>query len=448
MGARRNTPSTKINVPDGHVLLQDAPTRDGARAAGAVRFLDLATGQVRCMDGSLAPRSEQLRPADGAVDVDRDGALADFAYQQAMASMAKQRGVRKMSAPDGYRRLTEAEGFSTSQLGVTPTGSRVVTMDLGVADVHIDAALPNYAAGYRLGEAVADLIAPPIVTSKASNYYQTWDDVNSFRRVKPNVASSGAAVPEVSVSKTNNLYQTVPYALGGFMPTEVETNADAPLRPFQKLVRRVMEALYLEREIRVATKFQTTGNWAAGQVITVAAGAKWNGGASADPVRNLRQLIETSAMEPTGIIMSRVLYNVFSESPAVRAYYAYKDAGAPIPKPGEMQALLDLPPIHVARMKYYASGTTFSYVWGNDVVLFREPPEMPPTSQDDVSTGATFRWLGGDAPDGTAQGGWIVRTFYLADRGPRGGRKIVVAHNDAEIMASNITGGLVRNAYQ
>lgn len=446
MGAKRNQ-TTKIDVPPGHVLLRDTP-REGHRPSGAIRFLDIATGQVRCADGTMAPMSEQLRPADSAVDRDRDAMLSDYAYQRAMSSMAAARGQRKMSVPNGYRRLTDSEGFSASQLGCTPCGSRTVLMDIGVADVHIDSALPNYAAGYRLGEAVADVVAPPIVTAKASNYYQTWDDVNSFRRVQPHAGAAGAAVPEVSVSKTNALYQTVPYALGGFMPTEVESNADAPLRPFQKLVGRVMEALYLEREIRLATKLTTTGNWASGQLITVAAGAKWNGGASADPVRNCRQLIASSAMEPTGIIMATPVLQVFQESPAVQKFLAYKSTLAPLPNAAQISALLDLPPIYPARMKYYASGTTFSYVWGNDVVLFREPPEMPPTSQDDVSTAATFRWLGGDAPDGTAQGGWVVRTFYLADRGARGGRKVVVAHNDAEVITSNITGGLIKAAYQ
>jgi hypothetical protein len=444
MGAKDSN-KQKIKVPAGHVLLTGGNPEVGG---DTIRFLETSTGQVRLSDGSLAPAGEQLRPADSAVDRDRDQALSDYAYNEHLRSMLAASGKRSMSAPAGFRVLSEREGFSTSQLGVATTGTRKVLMDMGVGDVHIDAALPNYAAGYRLGEAVADIVSAPVISAKASNYYMTWDDVNSFRRVTPNAGAPGGNVPEISVSKTNALYATVPYALGGFMPTEVETNADAPLRPFQKLVRRVMEALYLEREIRVATQLTTSGSWDSAHVTTVAAGAKWNGGASADPIRNLRNLIELSALEPTGIIMSRAVYNIFSESPAVQKFFAYKDSGAPLPNAAQMSALLDLPPIYIAKMKYYASGTTFSYVWGNDVVLFRQPGEMPPTSQDDVSTAATFRWLGGDAPDGTQQGGWNVRTFYLADRGPRGGRKVVVAHNDDEVVTSNITGGLIKNAVQ
>lgn len=447
MGAQEHD-TNKIKVPAGHVLMQDAPTQEGGRAGGALRFLEVATGKVYALDGTLAPMSEQMRPSDSVIDRERDYALADYAYTESLKAMGCAMGARSMSAPTGYRVLTHNEGYVNSQLACKPKGERVVKMDIGVGDVHRDANLPNYAAGYRLGEAVADIVAAPIVTAKASNYYQTWDDVNSFRRVIPTMTAPGATVPEVSVSKTDTQYSTQPYALGGFMPTEVETNADAPIRPFQKLVRRVMEALYLEREIRVATLLTTTGNWDSNHFTTIAAGAKWNGGASADPIRNLRNLIEVSALEPTGIIMSRIVYDVFSENAAVQKFFTYKNTAAPLPTAQQISSLLDLPPIYVSKMKYYASGTAFTYVWGNDVVLFRQPPEMPPTSQDDVSTAVTFRFLGGDAPDGTTQGGWTVRTFYLAERGQRGGRKIVVAHNDIEKVTSNITGGLIKSAFQ
>jgi hypothetical protein len=41
-----------------------------------------------------------------------------------------------------------------------------------------------------------------------------------------------------------------------------------------------------------------------------------------------------------------------------------------------------------------------------------------------------------------------VRQFFLQDRGPAGGNKIVVAHWDAEVLTSKYIGGLLINAYQ
>lgn len=424
--------SAKIKVPEGHVILTEN---------GQQRFLELRTGRVTHLDGTRADASEQLEPVQAGVEQDRMAMLSDYAYMEQVRSI-----VRKTRRP---ARVPEHFAMSEkSPTGMRTMGERLVTMDIGQGDVHVDSAMPNYAAGYQLDEGMADIAAAPIVTGKASNIYQTWDDINSFRRVLPTGASGGGQVAEISVSKTNATYTTKPFALAGFMQTEIESNADAPLRPYQKLVRTVMEALALEREIRVATLLRTSGNWASSQYINLAAAAKWNGGASSDPVRNIRQLIETSARPVTAILMSTLAINAMTENAAVQKYFGFKQSARPLPTTGELEALLRLPPIYEAPMKYYASGTTFSYVWGGDVVLVRAPAEMPPTSQDDVATAATFRWLGGDAPDGTAQGGWLVRSFFIADRGPRGGRKIVVAHNDAEVVTSNIVGGLIAGAYQ
>jgi hypothetical protein len=404
--------------------------------AGEPRLFDMSSGRTFSMDGTEIV-SERMIPAKDEYDV----ALSDYAYNYCGSTIAGQLGRKKIVMPE-YRKVHTDDGPAAVKCG-----ERVVTMDLGIADVHIDAALPNYAAGYRLSDPVADVAAPPIVVGHASNWFYTWDDVNAFKRVLPNGGAAGGATPEINPTKSNTNYSTKPYALGAFIPTEVETNSDAPLRPFQKAVRRVMDALMLEREIRVATLLRTSGSWNTNNVIALGAATKWNGGAAADPVRNLLSIIEASAMRPTAIIMSELVANDFRTNAAVKSYIGFKDKDPALPDLSEFTSILKLPRMIEAPMKYYASGSTFSYVWGGDVVLVREPPEMPPTSQEDVATATTFRWMGGDAPDGTQQGGWLVRTFFMQDRGPRGGRKVVVAHNDAEAMTSGLVGGLITGAH-
>jgi hypothetical protein len=87
-------------------------------------------------------------------------------------------------------------------------------------------------------------------------------------------------------------------------------------------------------------------------------------------------------------------------------------------------------------------------VWGNHVVLLHEPSERPPSNQMDVATSYTFRWNGGEAPDGALSGGFLVRTYFDPKRGARGGTQIVVTHNDTELQTSSLVGGLLLNAHQ
>jgi hypothetical protein len=390
-------------------------------ASGGVRGnLELSTGRIYNDAGNLV---EQLTPMGN-----HDEALADYASAYYHSNIARQVG-RPVT-------MTDREG-----------DERLVTMDLSTSDVHTDAALPNYAAGYKLAAGVADLACPAFVNDKQSNKFNTWDSDNAFRRVLPTGSAPGGAIPEINPTLSQGSYNTVEYALGAFVKTEVQTNADAPLRPYQAAVKRVLNALLLEREIRVATLMRTSGNWDAAMVQTLISTTKWNGGASSDPVANIHAAIEASFMEITGIIMSEQVAHDFQRNPNTQKYIAYKSSAAPLPNASQFGALLDLPPIHVAKMKYFASGSTQSYVWGGDVVLVHSPAQNPPTDQEDVATAYTFRWNGGDTPDGAMSGGFLVRTFWDPKRGGRGGQTVVVVHNDAEVMTSKVVGGLILNAH-
>jgi hypothetical protein len=87
-------------------------------------------------------------------------------------------------------------------------------------------------------------------------------------------------------------------------------------------------------------------------------------------------------------------------------------------------------------------------VWGDNVALLYNDPSAPRDGQS-ISTAYTFRWTGADSgvADGTMQGGYLVRTYFDPRRGSRGGKMLVVVHNDDEIMTSTVAGGLIIAAH-
>lgn len=398
---------------------------------GSLVALKDEPGHFLSMDGTIVDAGGGIVRRLQRVDDGQDVALADFASRIHHEALSRATGQPVV--------LRDSDG-------------EVVRMDLSPSDVHIDAAMPNVATGYRLDEGAADIALPVITTDKASNKYFQWSNVNAFKRVIPNKAAPGGGVPEINPALSTDSYSTEEYALGAFVPSEVMANADAPLQPMQAAVARVMNALRLEREIRVATLLRTSGSWDSSVVLSLAAGAKWNGGVSSDPVANLHAIIEAAQMPVTDIIMSEQVRNRFATNAAVQKFFAMNNSGGGqgIPSAGQLSGILNLPPITVVKMKYFAAGTTMSYVWGGDVVLIHKPPQNPPTSQEDVASGYTFRWngQGAGASDGAFSGGFLVRTYYDAKRGARGGMQVVVVHNDAEKMTANGVGGLIIGAYQ
>lgn len=338
-------------------------------------------------------------------------------------------------------------GFVRDAMPLFDKGGRLVAMDLGVNDVHTNATLPNYIGGYKIAEGAADLASPVILVPKASDVYYTWNKETDFQRKIPSQSANGGSVSEVNPGLSSSTYTTASRALAAFIPTEIQANADTPIRVFPKAVQMCTDGLRLEREIRVVNKFQTSANFLTSLVTTIAAGSQWDGGSASDPVANLHAALEASFMPVTEIVMSEQVFHAFIRNPAVQKFFTFKDGLPGIPSPEQVANTLGLPPIVVVLMKYMTGGSA-TYVWGDDVTLIRRPKESPPTSQMDVGTSYTMRWIGGEAPDGTLTAGFLVRTYFDPKRGARGGTQVVVVHNDDEQITSNAVGGLLINAYQ
>lgn len=411
------------------VKYSEASSNLNARSEGAVAALDTDTGHIFDAKGNPIGR---WTPADD----DRTGQLADYAHAHMtrLSAAAIQR-----SDPDGARSMLMSLSESD--------GSAAHLLDLGPSDVHIPSAMPNFASGYKNFTPLADAILPPLLVDKQVDDYWQFAKEDAFQRAVPTVGGGGE-VAEITPRLANDQYSCVERAIGGWVKTQTAANADAPLKIEQATTRRCMDVQLLEREIRAQSTLRTTTNWNSAQVSTIVAGFQWNGGASSDPVKDLHTLIEASYGEITGIEMPEKVFHSFQRNPAVRAYYAFKSGTAPMPTSSEFSAILELPPIYVTKMKYINASGTLDYVWGTDVVLFRQPPQLPPTTQDDVATAYTFRWNVANPKDGVSSGGVILRKFWVQHRDSYGGLKIVTIINDAEKFTSKYIGGIIVNAWQ
>lgn len=410
-------------------------------------FLDLSSRIVYADPEGLKPvsqleeteflcgdRGEPLRDENG--QMIHVSALANSAAEAMYGPMVQLCGkAPRVAVLDAAGRLArDAQG-------------RLVTMDLAIGDVHVPAAMPNYAGGYQIAEGIADVLSPVLLVPKQSGYYYTSNSDNDFKRKLPTGGAAGAGTGEVNPGYAAALYAAKQYILGGYLPTEVLANADVPLKPLQKLTQMVVDAHRLEREIRVQSQLTNTANWNANLVTTLAAGSQWNGGAAADPIANIHHAMEQSYMPVTAMACSELAFHDLVRAAALQKFIQYKQGIDPLPSAEEFGDALKLPKLFVGNMKYAVGGAA-TYVWGNDFVLLRQPKEMPPTTQLDIATAMTFRWTGGEAPDGTMTGGMLVRSYFDPKRGGRGGNVVVVIMEDTELMTSGLVGGVLKSVHQ
>lgn len=436
-----------------HIIKLRDTDKDG-RVVGPELNLDLTTGWFFDDNGNQV---RKIEPLNDDKSVARDQVLADYAREESllvaahtMSLVSPERAtamLRDGLSQAAFDRSERADRLLTQIRAADRTG-QLVKMDLGTADVHIPTALPNFASGYRNMPPIADMVSPPLLTPKSNDKYFQFPKEDAFQRATPLGAVPGGQVAEISTRPTNSSFTTVERALAGFVSTQLEANADVPLRIAQATTKRVLNALTLEREIRVANLATTSANYDASVVTTLLTNFQWNGGASSDPVKNIHDAVENAWGPITGIGFSLPMWHAFVRNPAVQKFTTFKDSAAPLPGPQQIAALLDLPTIYVGRMQYMDTLTSKKFVWGNNVALFCQPEQMPPTSQEDVATSYTFRWDVTNPPDGQASGGFVVRQFFDRDRGSMGGLKIIVIHHDAEVITSKFAAGLIVNAIQ
>ena len=396
-----------------------------------IGHMDVDEGTIRDDAGKVTMRA--------LTDRETDLALSDFAAREWNKRTARQLGHDVM--------MKDSRGKDV-----------VIKMDLAPSDVHVDA-MNGIAGGYTLADGVADRVCPVVMTPKTSDKFWTWNQNSSFARAIPNLSAPGADVTEVQPAGGFTDFVTLPYALGSFIETEVQANADAPLDIAQKATRRVLEALRLEREIRVMTLLTNTANYASQNVFTLAATHQWNGGTASNPIQDMQNCLEAAAAPISFFVMSELVKNRWVTNANVQKFIAYKSGISPIPGvAGSNMALLDLPELVVAKMKYNnpSGAAGLQYVWpsaasASAVVGVVIPPSMPPRDQNSVATAYTARWNGGGgngAPDGAMTGGFMIRRWFDPKRGPNGGTMVVVTHRDIEIFTSSIAGAIIVNPIQ
>lgn len=327
-----------------------------------------------------------------------------------------------------------------------------IELALAPSDVTYPAEIPTYLAGYSNGTFRADEISPPILVDKSSGKYRSFDSDDAFRAVNVK-ASLQQAVPEVDPKSALADYVVVERLAGSFVADITDENAKGTLyKPRQAAARRISRALYLDREIDVATLVTTTGSWAANNVAAVAAGAKWNGGATSDPIADIQGRMEASDSEVTDIWFNRKVANAFLRHPSTRDQMRQMlgDRGADDVaksvlngKPGSTIDFMipGFPPFHVVTAKVKNETTLAKdYVYGNHCVLTVKPSGVPEDGEE-IATTYTFRRRG-------AQGvGFETREFRVEGRG-NGGVMVVASMGDIAKMTGSSVGGLLTSCWQ
>jgi hypothetical protein len=338
---------------------------------------------------------------------------------------------KTMQLAEAASRWMRGDAVPSSSRWATDDAGRSVLMDLGQGDVAFPATQADF--GIPARECVADRASAVRLVKRDRGFWFQESVADAIQIVDATAAEAGAP-GEINPLYTKTAFTTVGYALAAKLPRLTVDNADFDLK--KRATRRLVEALRLGREYRVATLLTTAANWAAGNQI--AATAKWNGGVTANTLVDLFKALAASYLPASTLVIPENAAQYFYQALATGALSVrdYVQGG------GEMPGRL------FARAKYMVGGAP-QYVWTPGFVAGTTPANVAVIREigdpeTDVPSSQTFRWLGADGArgDGTVDG-MVVREWF-EDRDDS--YWITVVHNDAEVMPSNQVGALITGA--
>jgi hypothetical protein len=308
--------------------------------------------------------------------------------------------------------------------------------------------IDTYLGGYKNRSYLADQISPPVLVDTEKGKRIDFSKENAFQHVDPRAGRQGG-IKEVEHLNERTDYQTEEFALASFIPWAAENDAVRQYNVRQETSKLLMNKLLLDREIRVATALFTLNNWNANNRTTLLDAGKWNGGASADPLKDIQTRLEKSAQPVSFMIANPVVaFHLLRDAKIVtfmRQVYGDEKVdsvvqGASFAQESTVVKLAALPDLIICPAKKLNESTgNLDYIWGNDLAMVTTASGMSP---DEMASFMTFRTRG-------RSGSGVVTNEYMPyGRGINGGTMLEVGFGEDIFFPSNISGGLIKACVQ
>lgn len=147
-------------------------------------------------------------------------------------------------------------------------------------------------------------------------------------------------------------YDCKPYGLESDVNEQL-AGEHPQLENVSKETRRVGTAVYLQQELRVVRDaLFTSSNYASANAQTLAAGYQWNGGVSANPIRNMNAALAAMIAPPTHAVMCLEVFQAIQENDDLRAILSASHEG--LYSADEFGMYFGIPDVIVNRGQYAA----------------------------------------------------------------------------------------------
>lgn len=265
-------------------------------------------------------------------------------------------------------------------------------MVLVQSDVYVDQALGNVSVKYSNDTFIADVILPMIKVAKQTGKYYVYDKSNLRTDTTGRAIGSPANEIDFGVAPSGS-FSCDDHALKGFVPDQIQDQADAAINPLVDETETITEKLLLDREIGAANMLTSTAIMT--QNTTLVGTAQWSDYQNSDPIGDVRtgrtNVHGQIFRKPNTLILGKQVFDMLAEHPQIIERIKYSQLGVVTEE--LLARIFQVAKVLVGEAGYNSAheGQTDSlaYVWGKSAVLAYINPKI---SLKMVTLGATFTY--------------------------------------------------------
>jgi hypothetical protein len=286
-----------------------------------------------------------------------------------------------------------------------------------INNVHIDAALSDFAIGYgqQPGAFIAERVAPPINVAKLTDKYwvggkEKYGDTSTFLKRAP-----GAEFARIEWTVSTDSYSCEGYGVEVPVIAEVAANADNVINMQQGATSLAVDRLKMDYERRVAAMMQNASLFTNTSALADADKFDTN---TSDPIGVIQDAKDSIAkklgVHANKVVMGYEVYTKLRQHPEFleRAKYTRLTGMATLET---LRDMFEVDEIIVGAALYNTAvegvTTSLDYIWGKNLMVAYIDPRTGPMQAQVVTPARTFVWAGSPS-----SGRFGVSTYYEPQR--------------------------------
>lgn len=302
--------------------------------------------------------------------------------------------------------------------------------DVSTADAMAQAAMMFESNAY-----IADEVCPLQRVNDRTGIYYKYDRDQARSLIETRVGAMSKS-KEISPDISTGTYLVEDHSLQDVVAGVTE-NANPSLRLRAGAATRIADRLALMREYRVSQLLGTSTNYAAANRFPLGAAFKWNGGASADPIKDMLTAIEAMRTDCTHVVMSDIVWHAAQQNSAIKTILASQFDNKGLLRTADFGLYFGVPNVMVTKAEYEDGAGARKRIWSEADLILLSVNDAP----DERTFARTFRLNQG-------AGGFVSSSWVDMEMGPNGTHKAKISHADDEVIVASDYGAIITGVKQ